>query len=92
MTSSNIDRVQQLSDWLSATDIDRLELRGPGQHIRLQREAGRIVAVHDEPALEHVAAPGIAATAAARRWPSPATRYVAGKSSACCRSAPCFCR
>ena len=63
MTSSNIDRVRQLSDWLFGTDIARLELRGPGQHICLQREGNRIVAVPDEPALEHAAAPGIAATA-----------------------------
>lgn len=67
MTRSNIDRVQQLSDWLSATDIARLELRGPGASIRLQRDGGRIVAVPDDPADEpgraQGAAPGIAATA-----------------------------
>ena len=67
MTSPNTDRVQQLSDWLSATNIDRLELRGPDQSLRLQREGRRIVVAPDEPvpgpAVEHVAAPGIAATA-----------------------------
>ena len=58
---SNSDRVRQLSDWLSDTDIVHLELHGPGASICLQREAGRIVAAHDEPA---PAAPaGSAATA-----------------------------
>ena len=69
MTNSNTDRVRQLSEWLSATDIGRLELRGPGQHIRLQREGARIVVAPDEPILEpaheHAAPPSIAATAAA---------------------------
>ena len=63
MTRSTIDRVQQLSDWLCATDIARLELRGPGETVCLQREGSRIVAVHDEPALDHAAAPGMSATA-----------------------------
>jgi len=67
MTSSSIDRVQQLSDWLQATDIGRLELRGPGETVCLRREGSRIVAVHDEPAfepaLEHSTAPGMSATA-----------------------------
>ena len=63
MTTSSIDRVQQLSDWLRATDIARLELRGPGETVCLRREGSRIVAVHDEPALEHSAAPGMSASA-----------------------------
>jgi acetyl-CoA carboxylase biotin carboxyl carrier protein len=64
MTSSNTDRVRQLSDWLSGTDIARLELRGPGESICLQREGGRIVVTQDEPAPEHADAPSVAATAA----------------------------
>ena len=67
MTTSNTDRVRQLSDWLSATDLDRLELRGPGQFIRLHRDGGRIVVANDEairePAPEPVAAPSVSATA-----------------------------
>jgi acetyl-CoA carboxylase biotin carboxyl carrier protein len=67
MTHSSTDRVRQLSDWLSATDIDRLELRGPGQFIRLHRDGGRIVVASDEdirePVPEPVAAPSVAATA-----------------------------
>ena len=67
MTKSNTDRVRQLSEWLSATDIGRLELRGPGESIRLQREGGRIVVALGvpgfEPADEYVAVPSVAATA-----------------------------
>lgn len=67
MTSPNTDRVQQLSDWLSATDIGWLELRGPHQSICLQRAGGRIVVAPDEPVPEPVvepgAAPGVTATA-----------------------------
>jgi len=62
--NSNSDRVRQLSDWLSGTDIARLELRGPGESICLQREGGRIVVAQDEPALAHADAPSVAATAA----------------------------
>jgi len=62
MTSSNIDRVPQLSEWLATTDIGRLELRGPGQSICLRREGGRIVVAQDEAALS-VEAPSVAATA-----------------------------
>ena len=62
MTNSNIDRVQQLSDWLAATDIGRLELRGPGQSICLQREGGRIVVAHEQAG--DVEATSVAATAA----------------------------
>jgi len=64
MTSSNSDRVRQLSDWLSTTDIARLELRGPGESICLQREGGRIVVAQDEPAPAPVDAPSVTATAA----------------------------
>ncbi len=62
MTNSNSDRVRQLSDWLSGTDIARLELRGPGESICLRREGGRIVVAQDEPAPE-VDAISVAATA-----------------------------
>ena len=63
MTHSSTDRVRQLSEWLSATDIDRLELRGPGQFIRLDRDGGRIVVAQGELAPEPVAVPSVAATA-----------------------------
>jgi acetyl-CoA carboxylase biotin carboxyl carrier protein len=63
MTNSNSDRVRQLADWLSGTDIARLELRGPGESICLQREGGRIVVAQDEPAAAPVDAPSVAATA-----------------------------
>lgn len=63
MTTSNSDRVRQLSDWLRDTDIARLELRGPGESICLQREGGRIVVAPDEPAPE-MDATSVAATAA----------------------------
>ena len=62
--NSNTDRVRQLSDWLSGTDIARLELRGSGESICLQREDGRIVVAQDEPAQAAVDAPSVAATAA----------------------------
>jgi acetyl-CoA carboxylase biotin carboxyl carrier protein len=64
MTDSNSDRVRQLSDWLSGTDIACLELRGPGESICLRREGGRIVVAQGEPALTPVDAPSVAATAA----------------------------
>ena len=66
MTSANIERVRQLADWLAATDIGRLELRGPGESICLQRENGRIAVVDDapdEPAGEPAKVPAIAAMA-----------------------------
>ena len=59
MTHSSTDRVRQLSEWLSATDIDRLELRGPGESVCLQRVGGRVEAARDVPAAASV----IAATA-----------------------------
>jgi len=37
-----IDDVQQLSAWLAATDIDLLELRGPGEHLCLRRDGARV--------------------------------------------------
>ena len=63
MRDTGIDRVRQLADWLAATDIGRLELRGPGESICLQREDGRIVVVPDEPMNEPAQAPARAATA-----------------------------
>ena len=38
MTASRIGQVRQLSEWLQATDISLLELRGPGESIRLCRQ------------------------------------------------------
>jgi acetyl-CoA carboxylase biotin carboxyl carrier protein len=35
----------RLSAWLAATDIDALELSGPGVHLRLRREAGQVRAL-----------------------------------------------
>jgi len=52
MTSANIERLRQLADWLVATDIGRLELRGPGESICLQRQDGRIAVVDDDAADE----------------------------------------
>jgi acetyl-CoA carboxylase biotin carboxyl carrier protein len=43
----HIDQLQQLSEWLAATDIGLLELRGPGGHIRLRHDGARIEAVED---------------------------------------------
>lgn len=37
-----IEEVQQLSRWLEATDIDLLELQGPGEHLRLRRNGTRV--------------------------------------------------
>ncbi|MBS0455025.1 MAG: acetyl-CoA carboxylase biotin carboxyl carrier protein subunit [Proteobacteria bacterium] len=38
-TTSRIGQVRQLTEWLQATDISLLELRGPGESIRLCRQA-----------------------------------------------------
>lgn len=62
--NANSDRVRQLADWLSETDIARLELHGPGESTCLLREGGRIVVAQDEPAPAPVDAPSVAATAA----------------------------
>jgi acetyl-CoA carboxylase biotin carboxyl carrier protein len=37
--------VQQLSAWLAVTDIDLLELRGPGEHLCLRRDGARVEVV-----------------------------------------------
>jgi acetyl-CoA carboxylase biotin carboxyl carrier protein len=37
--------IQQLSDWLAATDIEVLELRGPDHHVCLHREGTKVVPV-----------------------------------------------
>ena len=63
MTHSSTARARQLADWLSATDIDRLELRGPGESVCLQRVGGRVEVAQGEPAPEPVAVPSVAATA-----------------------------
>lgn len=39
MTEHMIEQVRQLSVWLEATDITLLELSGPGQRVRLRRQA-----------------------------------------------------
>lgn len=39
------DLAHQLGEWLSATDIGRLELRGPGVHVRLRNQGGVVSAV-----------------------------------------------
>ncbi|SFL97090.1 acetyl-CoA carboxylase biotin carboxyl carrier protein subunit [Variovorax sp. OV329] len=39
MTTSRIGQVRQLTEWLQATDISLLELRAPGESIRLCRQA-----------------------------------------------------
>jgi acetyl-CoA carboxylase biotin carboxyl carrier protein len=41
----NAGLTPQLSAWLAATDIDGLELRGPGVQLRLRREGLRVVAL-----------------------------------------------
>ncbi len=39
MTEHMIEQVRQLTAWLDATDITVLELSGPGQKVRLRRQA-----------------------------------------------------
>jgi acetyl-CoA carboxylase biotin carboxyl carrier protein len=59
--------VQQLSAWLAATDIDLLELHGPGEHLCLRRDGARVEvvpgdAVQDGPesrAVASAASPGV---------------------------------
>jgi acetyl-CoA carboxylase biotin carboxyl carrier protein len=43
----HIDQLEQLSEWLVATDIAVLELRGPGVHIRLRHDGARVDLVED---------------------------------------------
>jgi acetyl-CoA carboxylase biotin carboxyl carrier protein len=43
-----IDNVRQLSAWLEATDIDMLELQGPGEHLCLRRNGDRIEVAPDD--------------------------------------------
>ncbi len=55
-----IDDVQQLSAWLAATDIDLLELHGPGEHLCLRRDGARVEivpgdALQDDPGQRAVA-------------------------------------
>ncbi|NPC57213.1 acetyl-CoA carboxylase biotin carboxyl carrier protein [Caenimonas soli] len=45
-----IEEVQQLSRWLEATDIDLLELQGPGEHLRLRRNGTRVELVPSDTA------------------------------------------
>jgi len=46
--SMQTDQLKQLSAWLAATDIAVLELRGPGEHIRLRHDGARVEAIDDE--------------------------------------------
>jgi acetyl-CoA carboxylase biotin carboxyl carrier protein len=48
--------VQQLSSWLAATDIDWLELRGPGVRVRLRREGTHVEALPADAAPAQAAA------------------------------------
>jgi acetyl-CoA carboxylase biotin carboxyl carrier protein len=57
MTGETMDEARQLSEWLSGTDIDLLELSGPGKLIRLRRNGmGSNAAAAPQPAAA-VAAP-----------------------------------
>jgi acetyl-CoA carboxylase biotin carboxyl carrier protein len=57
MTEQAMDEARQLSEWLSGTDIDLLELRGPGKVIRLRRNgAGHAPAAPPSPAADEAPA------------------------------------
>ena len=43
----HIDRLEQLSEWLAATDIAMLELRGPDGRIRLRHDSARVEKIED---------------------------------------------
>lgn len=43
-----IDDVRQVSAWLEATDIDMLELQGPGERLCLRRNGNRIEVASDD--------------------------------------------
>lgn len=43
----HVDAVKQLSAWLEATDIDMLELEGPGERLRLCRNGSKFEPVPD---------------------------------------------
>ena len=61
MTGETMDQARQLSQWLSGTDIELLELTGPGKVIRLRRNgAGYSAAAGPQP---DVAIQGAASTA-----------------------------
>ena len=51
----HIDQVQELSRWLEATDIDLLELQGPGEHLCLRRNGTRVEVVPHDTAQEEPA-------------------------------------
>jgi len=55
----HVDDVRQLSAWLSATDIDLLELDGPGEHLCLRRDGAQVVAVAEAVAPEGLAPPSV---------------------------------
>jgi acetyl-CoA carboxylase biotin carboxyl carrier protein len=44
-----IETIRQLSAWLAATDIDLLELRGPGVLLRLGRDQGESTPAQESP-------------------------------------------
>ena len=64
-----IDHLQQLSAWLAATDIARLELHGPGVDLRLRRNGASVEPFED------------AAPAAAGAPPAAAARLTVAASS-----------
>jgi acetyl-CoA carboxylase biotin carboxyl carrier protein len=43
-----VDDVRQIAAWLAPTDIQLLELRGPGEHVCLRREGEQVVVVAGE--------------------------------------------
>ena len=43
----HLDQLKQLSEWLVATDIAMLELRGPDGHIRLRHDGARVESIED---------------------------------------------
>jgi acetyl-CoA carboxylase biotin carboxyl carrier protein len=57
------DRFQQLCAWLAATDIDLLELDGPGEHLRLRRNGAQVEIVPDTPAHDSPATCAVAKAA-----------------------------
>jgi biotin carboxyl carrier protein len=46
-TNMHLDQLKQLSEWLVATDIAMLELRGPDGHIRLRHDGARVESFKD---------------------------------------------
>jgi acetyl-CoA carboxylase biotin carboxyl carrier protein len=57
------DDIRQLSAWLSATDIELLELHGPDHHVCLRREGAQVVVVAAEAHAPEQSAPPFAVVA-----------------------------